>query len=154
LIRLPAARAPLSAASANTAPVLARATTRPTGPCIVARVSVIRVFACDDMRPFTRLVELWLDEARDIDFVGAGHDPQECRAGLTRARPDVVLLDTMTGFSDPFTIDQARELAPGAKILVLSGHPPDVARSLVREADGYLMKSSDPNELVTAIRSL
>ncbi len=51
----------------------------------------IRVFHCDDSRPFTRLCWFWLSGHEDIEHVGAAHSLEEAYATVAASRPDVVL---------------------------------------------------------------
>ena len=41
----------------------------------MSQTTPIRVFHCDDSQAFTRLVEHWLDEHADVEWVGAERDP-------------------------------------------------------------------------------
>jgi DNA-binding NarL/FixJ family response regulator len=115
----------------------------------------MRIFLCDDSQSFGAVVGFWLEEADDLDLVGVAHDRAEAMAALRDARADVVLLDTMAAGDDELAVDHVRELAPGAKVVVYSGHEPQAARQFVRgEPDLYLCKGDDPEHLIDALREL
>jgi len=99
------------------------------------------------------LLEHWFSDHDDIDLVGTGHDRATCLAGLATTSPDVVLLDSMSGFGEALGVEDVRHAAPGAWILVVSAYPPDITRQLIAgQPDGYPQKSSDKLELDNAIR--
>jgi DNA-binding NarL/FixJ family response regulator len=115
----------------------------------------MRIFLCDDSHSFGAVVGFWLEEADDLDLVGVAHDRAEAIAALRDARADVVLLDTMATGDDELAVDHVRELAPGAKVVVYSGHDPDAARQFVSgDPDLYLPKGDEPEHLIDALRGL
>lgn len=115
----------------------------------------IRVFHCDDSEPFTELVRQWLLDAPDLVHVGAAHEPNAARQAIPAARPDVVLLDTMTWASSRLTVGEVRDLAPGVHVILYSGYPRQLAEKIL-EGSGelYLKKSEGDAELLAAIRSV
>lgn len=114
----------------------------------------MRIFLCDDSRSFGVVVGFWLEDAEDLELVGVAHDRAEAIAALGEAGPDVVLLDTMAG-GEELSVDLVRELAPGAKVVVYSGHEPHAARQFVRGTpDAYVRKGDDPEHLIDALRGL
>jgi DNA-binding NarL/FixJ family response regulator len=113
----------------------------------------IRVFHCDDSEAFTRLVAFWLAEHPDIEHVGAAHAPDAALSALARAKPDVVLLDTMGLPGDDTLLQAIRAQVPTAKVIVYSGYVRLMQQGeLGQSADAYLQKSDEEGELVTAIR--
>jgi DNA-binding NarL/FixJ family response regulator len=115
----------------------------------------MRIFLCDDSQPFCRVVELWLEEAPDLELVGVANDRAQALERLPDARADVVLLDTMASGDEPLRVDEVRAAAPGASVVVYSGHEPEAARRFVDgEPDAYLTKGADPQHLIDAIRAL
>ena len=79
----------------------------------------MRIFLCDDSHSFGAVVGFWLEEADDLDLVGVAHDRAEAMSALRDARADVVLLDTMAAGDDELAVDHVREVAPGAKVVVV-----------------------------------
>jgi DNA-binding NarL/FixJ family response regulator len=115
-------------------------------------VSPIRVFHCDDSRPFTRLCWHWLSGHEDIEHVGAAHSLEEAYATVATAHPDVVLLDTMGTPSDTTALREFRSRVPNARIVVLSGYVNLLLLS--GDADAYVAKGDDEGALVEIIRTV
>jgi DNA-binding NarL/FixJ family response regulator len=115
----------------------------------------IRIFHCDDSSAFTRLVQHWLDEHEDLEYVGAAHAGDDAIAALPSARPDVVLLDTMGSPGDTSLLHRIRTAVPQARVIVYSGYLSIVnSDELGGEADAYLAKSDDEAMLVKMIRAV
>jgi DNA-binding NarL/FixJ family response regulator len=110
----------------------------------------IRVFHCDDSRPFTRLCWFWLSGHEDIEHVGAAHSLEEAYATVAATRPDVVLLDTMGAPSDTSALKEIRTRVPQARVVVLSGYVN--LKLLSGDADAYVAKGDDEAPLLDAIR--
>jgi DNA-binding NarL/FixJ family response regulator len=115
----------------------------------------MRIFLCDDSHSFGAVVGFWLEEADDLELVGVAHDRAEAMAALRDVEADVVLLDTMASGDAELAVDHVREMAPGAKVVVYSGHEPHAAQQFVRgEPDMYLRKGDEPEHLIEALRGL
>ena len=115
----------------------------------------IRVFHCDDSVAFTRLVAFWLAEHPDIEHVGEARTAEAALAALPRARPDVILLDTMGRPGDAGLLATIREAAPDARVIVYSGYVRLMhEEALGSEADAYLEKGDDDAALVALIREV
>jgi DNA-binding NarL/FixJ family response regulator len=112
----------------------------------------IRVFHCDDSRPFTRLCWFWLSGHEDIVHVGAAHSLEEAYATVAASRPDVVLLDTMGAPSDTSALKEIRTRVPQARVVVLSGYVN--LKLLSGDADAYVAKGDDEGPLLEAIRGV
>lgn len=98
-----------------------------------------------------------LSEAGDIDVVGEAGDYAGLRELLRQVRADVILLDlNLPGRSG---IDVLRTLsgeADAPRVVVLSQYPEDqyAIRALRNGAMGYLNKTTEPSEIVDAVRSV
>jgi DNA-binding NarL/FixJ family response regulator len=114
---------------------------------------MIRVFVCDDSEWFAALVEAWLEPHEDLAYVGTADERAGALHALAAARPDVVLLDTMTHGLDPLLVEEVRAAAPGARVVISSGYPLEHATSIVGEADGYVGKDADQSGTIAAIRA-
>lgn len=68
-------------------------------------------------------------------------------------RADVVLLDLDLGDGVPGSVNVARVLEAGMKVLVLSalGDPPRVRSAIAAGADGYIHKTHEDEDIVAAI---
>jgi DNA-binding NarL/FixJ family response regulator len=118
-------------------------------------VSKLRVFHCDDSGSFIVLVRHWLEEHDDLEWAGAERDRGRVHEAVARARPDVVLLDTMGRPGDGDLIGAVRAAHPPVKVIVYSGYVRMLGpERLGRGADAYLDKSEDDARLVALIRSL
>ncbi|MGP9680807.1 response regulator [Brachybacterium sp. AOP3-A1-3] len=115
----------------------------------------IRVLVADD-HPAVRsgLVAL-LDSAADITVVAEAADGDSAVAAAREHRPDVVLTDVrMPGATGIEITPRLRET--GANVLVISGFDLDdyVLGALAAGADGYLVKSEDPQRILSAVRDV
>ena len=115
---------------------------------------MIRVFHCDDSIAYRRLVRAMLDTEPDIEIVGEAASHAETVAGVARTHPDVVLLDMVVGMPAEDHGAALAAAAPGARVLILSGHPPErVAPDLRALAVGHVRKTTAFEELAGAIRA-
>lgn len=117
--------------------------------------SPIRVLVADD-HPAVRsgLVAL-LDSAADITVVAEAADGEAAVAAAREHRPDVVLTDVrMPGATGIEITPRLRET--GANVLVISGFDLDdyVLGALAAGADGYLVKTEDPQRILSAVRDV
>lgn len=115
----------------------------------------IRVLVADD-HPAVRsgLVAL-LNSAPDITVIAEAADGDCALAAAREHRPDVVLTDVrMPGATGIEITPRLRET--GANVLVISGFDLDdyVLGALAAGADGYLVKSEDPQRILAAVRDV
>lgn len=117
----------------------------------------IRVLVVDDHTIVRKGIRALLAEIDDIDLVGEAADGQEAIAQAEALRPDVVLMDLVMPHLDG--IEATRLLTAdrsGPGILVLTSFAGDdmVFPAIKAGALGYLLKDSEPAELVEAIRQV
>ena len=115
----------------------------------------IRVVVADD-HPAVRsgLVAL-LGSAPDITVVAEAADGDAALAAAREHRPDVVLTDVrMPGATGIEITPHLRET--GANVLVISGFDLDdfVLGALAAGADGYLVKTEEPQRILAAVRDV
>lgn len=115
----------------------------------------IRVVVADD-HPAVRsgLVAL-LGSAPDITVVAEAADGEAAVAAACEHRPDVVLTDVrMPGATGIEITPRLRET--GANVLVISGFDLDdfVLGALAAGADGYLVKTEEPQRILAAVRDV
>ncbi len=114
----------------------------------------MRILIADD-HPVVRLglVGILREQANaEVEQVGSLTD---LRQQLERQAPDVLILDlNMPGGNSLEAIPAFRRSHPRMAILVLSIHPEDQVgvRSILAGANGYLNKSSAPEQLLTAVQ--
>jgi chemotaxis response regulator CheB len=113
---------------------------------------VIRVFHCDDSLAYRRLVRAMLATDTAIEIVGEAASHAEALEGIAAVQPDVILLDMVVGPRDPGFPDALCTAAPGARLLILSGHPAERADPELRAiAVRHVRKTTAFDELARAI---
>jgi two-component system, NarL family, response regulator DevR len=109
----------------------------------------VRVFHGDDSEPFRRLIAEVVPD-HDIVMVGDAGTPEDVVAGVEREQPDVVLLDQFDG---PELVDRLRAVAPGIRVVVLSGFRRGHGDAdFESRADAYLVKTAGIEEMRAAVR--
>ena len=101
-----------------------------------------RVFLCDDAPAFRDMLRLALEAPGELEIVGEAEDGTQLEA-IADAAPDVVLLDvSMPGRSGLDIVQEVRDLAPGARVVVLSSFSAEEKgeAALAAGADRYLDK--------------
>ncbi|MGB3329776.1 MAG: response regulator transcription factor [Thermomicrobiales bacterium] len=117
---------------------------------------MISVMLVDDHPVVIEGLRKLLEAAGDIDVTATAHDAS---AALTQAKaykPDVILLDLrMPGATGIQAARRLREQEYAGAILVLTsyGDQAYVRQALEAGADGYLLKSTPSDELISSIRN-
>ena len=117
----------------------------------------IRILIVEDQRIVREGLRAVLEDEDDLAIVGEAANGQEALALFGELRPDVVLMDLQMPVMDgPQATRRIRELAPGARILVLTTYATDefIFKALRAGAQGYLLKDASSDELLSAIRSI
>lgn len=115
----------------------------------------IRVVVADDHPGVLSGLVALLDSAPDITVVGRAADGAAAVEETRAHRPDVVLTDVrMPGATGIEITPRLRAL--GASVLVISGFDLDeaVLGALSAGADGYLVKSEEPQRILAAVRDV
>ena len=117
----------------------------------------IRVLIVDDQPIVRKGVCALLAEIEDIEVVGEGSDGKEAVAQAEALSPDVILMDLVMPVMDGIeAIRQITARQPAPRVLVLTSFAADdkVFPAIKAGALGYLLKESEPAELVQAIRQV
>jgi RNA polymerase sigma factor (sigma-70 family) len=118
---------------------------------------VIRVVVADDQALVRRGFASILDSIDGIDVVGEAEHGADAVAIAIRERPDVILMDVrmphMDGLEATRRITSDPDLG-GTRILILTTFDLDeyVHEALCAGASGFLLKDTEPVELIHAVR--
>ena len=120
-------------------------------------MSDIRVLVVDDHDLFRRGLMEVLEEEPGIKVVGEARNGQEAIDHVERLSPDVVFMDLNMPVRDG--IESTAYLTqkwPDLKVLVLtvSEEAADLYRALSVGARGYVLKISNPREIIDALRQV
>jgi len=116
-----------------------------------------RVLLADDHTLVRAGVRRILETEPDITVVGEAADGEAALRALAAMPVDVLVLDlTMPGRDGLAVLSDAKRLHPDLKVLVLTMHsdPAYVSRAIQEGADGYLLKDSAVQDLVTAVEAV
>src|SRR5579863_6377222 len=110
----------------------------------------------DDSGLRNQLVAI-LRTAQDIRCVGAFASGEEALANIPSQNPDVVLMDIgLPGMSGIQCVAQLKRLNPAPQVIMVTVYEDTdrIFRALKAGANGYLVKSSPPEELLDAVRDV
>jgi NarL family two-component system response regulator LiaR len=119
--------------------------------------TTIRVLVVDDHAIVRRGIGALLAEVADIDVVGEARDGQEALDQAEALDPDVILMDlVMPGIDGIQATRRITADEAGPSVLVLTSFAGDdkVFPAIKAGALGYILKDSEPAELVEAIREV
>jgi NarL family two-component system response regulator LiaR len=117
----------------------------------------IRVFIAEDHAIVRKGICALLTLEPDIEVVGEAGNGREAVRGIDSTQPDVILMDLVMPEMDGIeAIQQVMARQPQARILVLTSFATDdkVFPAIKAGALGYLLKDSEPRDLVDAIRQV
>lgn len=116
---------------------------------------MIRVLIVDDQRLVRTGLRMLCESADDIEVVGEAADGAEALRMAATVRPDVVLMDLrMPGMDGVAATAELRRAAQPPKVLVLTTFDDDahLYPALAAGAAGFLVKDTDPADLLAAVR--
>ena len=117
----------------------------------------IRLLLVDDHPVMRAGLANLLGAEDDFQVVAQADDGESALHLWQEHKPDVCLLDvTMHGIDGIETLRRLRQIAPAARVLMLtsSESPEDVAQAMKAGASGYITKNVQHDELVAAIRAV
>ena len=117
----------------------------------------LKVLLADDQDLVRSGFALILSMEDDIEVVGQARNGAEALDLAEATRPDVVLMDVQMPVMDGITATAAlTEKLPGTSVLILTTFDREdyLFSSLQAGASGFLLKTSDADELVEAIRKV
>lgn len=117
---------------------------------------MISVLLVDDHPVVVEGLRKVLATAGDISIAGEAHDAAGAIEQARALKPDVILLDLrMPGASGVQATRRLREQDVRSAVIILTsyGDQAYVRQALEAGADGYLLKTTPPDELISAIRN-
>lgn len=115
----------------------------------------LRILLVDDQKFAQHKLQQMLSSEGDLQIVGIASNGEEAISNVESLKPDLVLIDIempkMNGIEATEIISRR---FPDCKILVLSSHEHQeyVQKTISVGADGYILKSTSTEDLVSAIR--
>jgi NarL family two-component system response regulator LiaR len=119
--------------------------------------SFIRVLIVDDHAFIRKGVRAFLDEIEDIEVVGEAGDGKEAVAQSEVLQPDVILMDLVMPHMDGVeAISQITAKQKKVRVIALTSFATDdkIFPAIKSGAMGYILKDSEPDELVEAIHKV
>lgn len=120
-------------------------------------MTTIRILSVDDHAFIAHGLKARIEQHQDLEFVGHVGSAQGLVAVVVETRPDVILLDLEMPGPDPFeAIQDLRVQHPDVRVIILSAHVRDhyIDSAVQAGAWGYLSKSDEPDEIISAIRAV
>lgn len=114
-----------------------------------------RILVVDDEPMVCAHLTAILSTSPDLDVVEQAHDGAAAVDAVRRCHPDVVLMDLrMPGIDGITAIERIRALPDGPVIVALTTFDEDryVMRALRAGADGFLVKSTPPEDFIDLLR--
>ena len=118
---------------------------------------MIRLALADDQLLFRRGMAMLLSDMAGAQVVLECANGEELLTSLKSTSVDIVLLDLEMPVMDGMeTMRRLRLEFPAVKVIVLSSHDEEkfIAHLMELGANGYMLKSAEPDEIDTAIRSV
>lgn len=117
----------------------------------------LRILLAEDHETVREGLKLLINARSDMEVVGEAGDGGTVLEKARELRPDIILLDiSMPEVNGLHAAEKIGRLFPRIKILVLTRHTDDgyLQQLIQAGARGYVLKQSDPAELITAIRAV
>ncbi len=119
--------------------------------------SPIRVLLADDHAVVRAGIRQFLDQAEDIVVIAEADDGIAAQALIAEHQPDIAVLDIqMPGASGIEVTRWVRANHPQVGVLVLTAYDDDpyVMAVLQAGANGYVLKTASPREIIRAVREV
>ena len=117
----------------------------------------IRILIADDHAVVRRGLRSLIQTEKDLLVIGEASNGIEAVESTLRLKPDVVIMDLiMPEKSGAEALAEIMAQIPDPRIIILTtfGTVDDMARAIESGAAGALLKTSDENELIAAIRTV
>ncbi len=120
-------------------------------------MTAIRVVLADDHAVVRKGIREFLEEAPDIHVVGEAADGEAVKELIHRQHPNVVILDLRMPKATGIEVTRwIRRFFPEMGVLILSAYDDDpyIVAALEAGANGYVLKTATPEELIAAVRAV
>lgn len=119
--------------------------------------NLIRVLLADDHAIVRAGIRQFLEQAADLQVVAEADDGDAARRLIDDHRPDVAVLDIQMPRATGIEVARwSRATHPTVGVLILTAYDDDpyVAAALQAGANGYVLKTAAPAELIRAVRAV
>jgi len=116
-----------------------------------------QIFIAEDHTILREGLKSILTANTDLEVIGEADDGMEAIQGVDTYKPDLIILDlTMPRMNGMESIQEIKKRSPDTKILILTIHDTEeyVFPALSAGADGYLLKYSTQDELLTGVKQV
>jgi DNA-binding NarL/FixJ family response regulator len=121
------------------------------------KYNFITVSVVEDSVDLCKTLEMMMNATPGLQCVSIHFNGEDAIRVIPEKLPDIVLIDLgLPGISGSDCITQLKKDFPGMNFLVLTikEDDEDVFRALKAGANGYLLKSSSPSEIIESIKEL
>jgi DNA-binding NarL/FixJ family response regulator len=118
---------------------------------------VINVLVVHEFPLMCNIISSVLDEEKDISVIGVGTDVQEAMELVKQNKVDVVLISSRLPGQGTFSLTKMlmqSELSPRVLILGITETRENVLEYIEAGANGYVLKESSLEDLLSAIRAV
>ncbi len=118
---------------------------------------MIRILLVDDQKMIREALRTWLEPELDLQIIGVADNGLSAVEQVEKLQPDVVLMNMeMPGLDGVSATKFINSKFDETKVIILSSFDTDdyIAKSLSVGAKGYLLKNTDSQDIVNAIRSV
>ncbi len=118
---------------------------------------MIRVLIVDDQKMVREALKIALESATDLEIVGTANDGLAAIEQVELLQPDIVVMNMEMPLLDGAGATQKiTNQFSNTKVLILTSYDSDeyITKSLAMGAKGYILKNTDAEDLVGAIRNI
>ncbi|WP_354625703.1 two-component system response regulator NarL [Psychromonas sp. MME2] len=118
---------------------------------------VTRVMIVDDHPLMRKGIQQLLTIDNEFDVIAEAQNGDEALLLAEQLHPELILLDyNMQGISGLETLKRLRQQGSDGKVIILtvSDNKQDVIAMINHGADGYLLKDSEPEQLIKSIKKI
>jgi DNA-binding NarL/FixJ family response regulator len=124
---------------------------------MIEKKDPIRVLLADDHAIVRAGIRQFLERAGDIQVVAEADDGEMVKGLIQQSQPDVAVLDIQMPRASGIEVTRwVRTNTPGVGVLILTAFDDDpyVLAVLQAGANGYILKTASPAELIRAVRDV